>query len=79
MLLPGKHENLTNNILVVGADILKILKDGSYNLEEIFQNIKRHYNEVSLDRILDCIAYLWLCDFIIFEDNLITLNKINSI
>ncbi|WP_369412438.1 ABC-three component system middle component 6 [Mucilaginibacter rivuli] len=77
MLIPSKHENLEYNLLVIGSDILRILRTGNHNIEELFQTIKKYASEISLDKILDCILYLWLCEFVIVEDNVVILNRNN--
>ena len=41
MLIPSKHEQLEKNLLVIGGDILNILKKRKiWNIETLFQNLK---------------------------------------
>src|SRR3989339_657336 len=67
MLIPTKHENLQQNILVVGAVIITFLKKKSYNIEALFQKIKNGKN-VSLDQYYNTLVFLWLSDIIELEE-----------
>lgn len=68
MLLPTKHQDLNNNILVLGADILYLLKKDSYTPEEIFQKLKNEKN-VTLEYLFDALTFLWLIESITYIDN----------
>lgn len=75
MIIPTKHENLNRNLLVIGADIIKLLKQNeSLTIEEIFQKIKTP-NDISLDKLYDSILYLWLLNFILLDNNNLFLVK----
>ncbi|OFY22721.1 MAG: hypothetical protein A2W98_05375 [Bacteroidetes bacterium GWF2_33_38] len=74
MLIPTKHENLQQNILVVGAVIITFLKKKSYNIEALFQKIKNGKN-VSLDQYYNTLVFLWLSDIIELEEFYIKLKK----
>lgn len=64
MLHPTKHEDLNTNILVIGADILRYLKqNGESSIEEVFQFIKER-KELSIEKFNDTVLYLWLIEFI---------------
>lgn len=63
MLIPSKHEKLDRNILVIGSDILSLLKRKNYNVETLFQDIKR-LKSISLDQYYNTITFLWLSDLI---------------
>lgn len=71
MILPTKHQDLSNNILVLGADILHFLKKESLTPEEIFQKLKTEKN-ITLEYLFDAITFLWLIDAVTFIDNKIT-------
>ena len=63
MLIPSKHEKLDKNILVLGADLLGLLRRRSYNIEILFQDAKR-LKSLNLDQYYDTITFLWLSGFI---------------
>ncbi len=63
MLIPTKHEFLDTNVIVLGADILFFLKKRSYNMEDLFQSIKKN-KDLSLDKFYDVLTFLWLCNYI---------------
>ena len=67
MIFPTKHENLEKNLLVLGSDIIYILKKDKQNIEDLFQKIKVKKN-ASLDQFYNTITFLWLSD-IIDQDN----------
>jgi hypothetical protein len=58
MLIPSKHEKLDNNVLVLGADLLGLLKRKSYNVESLFQDAK-HVKALSLDQYYNTLTFLW--------------------
>lgn len=68
MLIPTKHENLEKNILVLGADIITFLKKKPYNIEFLFQEIKK-LKSVSLDQFYDTLTFLWLVEIIGFKNH----------
>jgi len=58
MLIPSKHEKLDNNVLVLGADLLGLLKRKSHNVESLFQDAKR-IKTLSLDQYYNTLTFLW--------------------
>ena len=58
MLIPSKHEKLDNNVLVLGADLLGLLKHKSHNVESLFQDAKR-IKALSLDQYYNTLTFLW--------------------
>lgn len=82
MFTPTKYENLYNSTIVLGADIIKTLKKGNYNIEELFQELKLNslkkensLKNISLNQYYNTLIFLWLTDIILIDDFLITLNK----
>lgn len=73
MLIPTKHQDLTKNILVLGADILFYLKKEDYILEELFQKIRIEKN-INLEVFLDTITFLWTIEVITYKNNVISKN-----
>ncbi|MEO6304708.1 MAG: ABC-three component system middle component 6 [Bacteroidia bacterium] len=63
MLKPTKYENLNKNPLVIGSFILRKLKVKPYNLEDLYQTIKKEEG-LNLDQFFNCISFLWLADAI---------------
>jgi len=74
MLIPSKHEKLERNSLVLGADILSLLKRKSYNVEDLFQEMK-HLKSISIDQYYYTITFLWLSELINFSHHHIAVKK----
>ena len=74
MLIPTKHEKLDNNLLVLGSDILKLLKKKPCNIENLFQELKK-VKIFSLNQYYNTITFLWCANLIIVDDYLIRANK----
>jgi len=74
MLLPTKHENLGKNVLVLGADILMLLKKRKYNIESLFQKVKNK-KSIGLERFYNTLLFLWLADLIELETYYVKLKK----
>ncbi len=66
MLIPTKHENLSRNTLVLGADVITALKKDDLNVESVFSILKARKN-VSLDEVYNVILFLWLADIVDVE------------
>lgn len=74
MLNPSKHELLKLNIIVLGADIISILRRKPQNVEDLYQSINRK-KELSLEKYFDVLTFLWLGGYIKVNEqqvNLIT-------
>lgn len=63
MIIPNKYENLKKSLLVIGANIINILKNKPYNVEELFTKLK-NYNQISLEQFYDTLLFLWLADIV---------------
>jgi len=65
VLFPGKHEDLRLNTLVIGAELLRILKerDDWESLESLFQSLT-DATPVSLEQYYDAILFMWLAGMI---------------
>ena len=74
MLIPTKHENLQQNILVVGADILTILKKRSFNIEALFQKVKNE-KAINLEQYYNTLVFLWFSDLIELDEYFIKMKK----
>jgi len=74
MLIPTKYENLNRNILIVGYKITRKLKIQPYNIDILFQIIKKEEN-ISLETYYDTITFLWLSGIINKEKYQLFLKK----
>ena len=74
MLIPSKHEKLDNNILVLGADLLRLLKRKSYNVETLFQDVKR-IKSINLDQYYNTLTFLWVSGLIELRYHQVTLKS----
>jgi hypothetical protein len=65
MFVPSKHEDLHKSTIVIGADIIKLLNKGHFNIEELLQEIRRTTNkEISLNQYYNVLTFLWLVEVI---------------
>ncbi|MFL0072283.1 ABC-three component system middle component 6 [Tenacibaculum maritimum] len=71
MITPTKHQNIVFNPLILGADILFMLRHKELTIEELFQNLKQTKN-LDLDIFFDTLTYLWVIESIKIETNKIT-------
>lgn len=74
MLIPSKHEKLEKNILVLGADLLSLLKHRSYDVESLFQDTKR-IKSLSLNEYYDTLTFLWVGGFIRLQQHQVILRN----
>lgn len=65
MLIPTKHENLSLNVLVLGAEILKLLRqnDRWESVESLFDHLTEQV-PASLDQYYDAVLFLWLAGLV---------------
>lgn len=75
MIIPTKYENLNKNVLVIGYRIIKLLKKQSFNIENLYQKIKKE-QDVSFDNYYDTLTFLWLSDIIDKNEFQIYLRKL---
>ncbi len=74
MLIPTKHEKLNRNVLVLGADLLKLLKKKEFNIEELYQKV-RSVKDISLEDFFETILFLWLNDLVLYNGSVIRLQR----
>jgi len=74
MLIPTKYENLNKNLLVIGSRIIAKLKACSYNIEDLFQILKKE-EAINLDQYFNCLTFLWLADILVLENFKVRLNR----
>lgn len=77
MVLPSKHEILKKSPLIIGSDILKILKRGPAHTEELYQ-VMRKKRDIALDTYHDTLTMLWLYDLVKLDNYSIVINRDDS-
>lgn len=76
MFTPTKHENLHKSTIVLGADIIKALKKREYNVEDLFQELKKVFKkDISLNQYYNTLTFLWLTDVIELNEFNLKLRK----
>jgi len=63
MIIPSKYDNINKNILVIGYKVIKELKKQPYNIDKLYQKLKKEIN-ISLDLFYDVLTFLWLAEII---------------
>ena len=63
MIIPSKYENLNKNILVIGSEIINLLKKQSFNIENLYQKIKKK-KDINFDTYYNTLTFLWLSEII---------------
>lgn len=63
MLIPSKYEDINYNLLVIGYKIIRMLKERSYNIEDLFQKMKDECN-INLEQYFNTLTFLWFADII---------------
>lgn len=72
MITPGKHENLNRAVIVVGADIIKIIKKTSFNIEDLYR-ILYEMKSIDIRTFYDTILFLWLANVVEVNEHRISL------
>ena len=74
MILPTKHQNLNKSPLIIGAEILSVLKKNDVSVENLFQKLRVKF-DISLELFFDSITFLWLINSINIENQIISKTK----
>lgn len=61
MIIPTKHEDLSTNALLIGADIISILKKNQLDIDSLFHQLKKT-KSISLEKYYDTVLFLWLSE-----------------
>ena len=77
MIIPTKFDELDSNAMVLGASILEHVRVGGANLEEVFQRLKSKH-QVTLDRYLDTLLFLWLCRLVEIDRHHVKLKQVEE-
>lgn len=80
MLIPNKYENINDNLLVIGSNIVSSLKSRPYNIEDLFRSVnkdrgERNLHQISLDQYFNALTFLWLADLVVLNEFQILINK----
>lgn len=84
MLIPNKHENINNNLLVIGGLLLSLLKKNPYNIEDLFklankEREKKNLKQINLEQYFNALTFLWLSELIeLNEFHIVIKPKSNS-
>ncbi|MEN8217733.1 MAG: ABC-three component system middle component 6 [Pseudomonadota bacterium] len=74
MLIPTSYENLQKNTLIIGADIIRLLKQKDYNIEALFNELKK-LKSTHLNQFYNTLLFLWLADIIELNEHTIILKQ----
>jgi len=74
MVYPSKYEDLNYTPLVISAYIIKILKKGPQNFENLYDKLVKKY-KINLNIYYNCLTFLWLSEIIYLEDYSIGIKK----
>lgn len=77
MLIPTKHQNLQKNLLVLGADVISLLKSEAMDVDSVFQELKKH-KAITLDEVCDTLVFLWLSRLVVLDRYRVSLNRIHQ-
>ncbi len=72
MLIPTPYESLPKNNLIIGADIIGLLKRKDYNIEALFNELKK-LRLTHLNQFYNTLLFLWLADIIELNEHTIIL------
>jgi len=72
MLIPTSYENLHKNTLIIGADIIRLLKQKDYNIEALFNEVKK-LKSTHLNQFYNTLLFLWLANIIELNEHTLIL------
>ena len=74
MFKPSQYENINKSTMVLGADLLQKLKKQSYNIEDLFKELRKK-KDININQFMTTVTFLWITDLIDYQDFSITLKK----
>jgi hypothetical protein len=74
MVIPTPYENLHKNNLIIGADIIRLLKKKDYNIEALFNELKK-LKSTHLNQFYNTLLFLWLADIIELNEHTLILKR----
>jgi len=72
MLIPTSYENLHKNTIIIGADIIRLLKQKDYNIEALFNEVKK-LKSTHLNQFYNTLLFLWLVGIIELNEHTLIL------
>jgi len=74
MLIPTYYENLHKNTIIIGGDIINLLKQKDYNIEVLFNELK-NLKSTHLNQFYNTLLFLWLADIIELNEHTLILKR----
>lgn len=83
MLIPNKYENINDNLLVIGSNLVSMLKQRPYNIEVLFKSVNKeredkNLHQINLDQYFNALTFLWLAEIITLNEFQIFINQNKS-
>ena len=76
MLVPSKYENLEKSLLVLGGEVISLLKKDIYDIESLFQKLNGLKDGgINLDQYYNVISFLWCAEIVTLDNYLIFLRN----
>lgn len=75
MILPNKYEDLRNSPLIIGKDIILLLRKKNFRLFDLYAKLSVNIN---IDTYYDILTFLYAADIISFNNNIVYLNDTNQ-
>ena len=73
MIFPNKYEKLSDNAIVVGAEIIRILNsEKEYTANDLYEELK---DRLSLLKYIDVLTFLRMMDIIKLDKEILKLNN----
>lgn len=75
MIMPTKVIQPVDSLISISAVILDILKQESMSLDDLLEELNiRYYKQVSMEKLILCIDFLFIINRIESENEIITIN-----
>lgn len=75
MIMPTKIIKPADSIISISAYILKILKNGSINTDDLLRELNMvYFKEITIEKMLLCIDFLFIIGKIRSDNDIIELN-----
>lgn len=75
MLMPTKIIKPVDSIFSISAYVIKALEINGMNVDELFQEVNKiYYKEISLDRLVLSLNFLYLINKVELKNEIITIN-----
>ncbi len=74
MLIPTPYESLQKNTIIIGGDIIGLLKQKNYNIEALFNELKK-LKSTHLNQFYNTLLFLWLADIVELDEHTLILKR----